>query len=936
MSVKQPKPTLRLSKERHPYWILSVAIVVTCLILYAPVIFGDWVLVYRDIGYDTFHQYLPAYQFFANLLRDGGGAYSFSYGAGTSIYTPIGWIADPITLLNVLYGVLFGVERIAESIVYTQIIRIICAGVLCLVFLRDRGYSDRASILSAYVYAFSGYMITSGEHYAFATYPIYLILLLICIERSMRDRRYLFMLSLVVALFCVKSIYSAYQALVVCAGVVIVRAIQTHCGVNRRAVREIATLGLTMAFGILMSAAVFLPSAGVILQSPRLTTEASLDQQIMASFRIADFSYIRSCVSRLFSSSLEGFANNWQGATYHWEIFSCFYSACFIPMLAQYVYLTFAQKYSRSDRIVRLLPVGLIIFCMISYFLPSLSNAFAYPAYRFGFVCLPFFAIVFAETIDNIYKRGEFQRLLNYIVLVLSCVVVGLVSYRVYQNEKQILAVFALAAGGLIGGSVLLDLIHLTACGESKNPYSKKLLSTLSILFVLVLAGNLFGENVVTLYAGRTLVSREITKSMPLTGEAALKVKAMDPDRFYRMETTVYSESMPDMLYALREPFRSLSYYDTTVNRNLPVFMEKVLPEGWPTYYRCYLGGSYGVRGEALMADVLGIKYLYSSTDIESATWKKLEEIGGCGLYQNTDLTCAGLLYRYVVDEREANEESTMQRYLGMARRVVIEDTEDYADFYRALPQDDETTFEVFTSAQPAMAASGTIRAAEINGETLYVAIEGENPIVVVPLSRETVDSGERYVCISVTSPQAAQIVSINYLNSGGEYVEILPQMVQQAHEDGSESYLFVVPQCASQLNVCFNDCTFAELTFSADIHAKQYTNEAVLLDNPRMGDEISGTVCAEEDSVLFLPVVYDANWTAFVDGVKVKISKANYAFSAIQIPAGEHQIIFSYENRLAKIGGVISVSSISVWTLAVSIVCFKKKRCLSEKEGEN
>lgn len=916
------------------YLRLLVAIAITCLILYVPVIFGNNVLVYRDIGYDTFHQYLPAYQFFANLLHNGGGEYSFSYGMGTTIYTSIGWIADPITLLNVLYGTLFGVEKIAESIVYTQIIRIICAGLLCLKFLQGRGYSDKACMASAYVYAFSGYMITSGEHYAFATLPIYFILLLICIDRAFEDKRRLLLLSVVTALFCVKSIYSAYQALLVCVWVVIVRAVQKHQGVNHRSVGETAVFGVAMAVGILMSAAVFLPCAAVILQSPRLNGDTSLWQQVMSSFRMADFSYIRSCMLRLFSSSLEGPANNWQGATYHWEIFSCFYSACFVPMLAQYIYVTFAQKFSRGNRVVRLLPIVVIIFCIVNYFLPSLFNAFAYPAYRFSFVCLPFFAIVFAESVDNVCDGKGFHRGLNYMVLLLSCVVIGLAAYRVYQSEKHILVVSALAAGGVIGGGILLDLMYLAASGGKEKQHDAKLRSTLFCLFAFVLVFNLFGENAITLYAGRVLLSKDTAKSMPLVGEAAIRVKRTDPNKFYRMETTVYSESMPDMMYALREPFRSVSYYDTTINRNLPAFTERILANNSSPYSKRYLGGNYGLHGEALMADMLGIKYLYSSSDIESSAWKKIDTIGCCGLYQNTDLSCAGLLYQHVVEEASAEKESTVQRYLGLADHVILADTSNYAQFCQTVAVENTETFEIFNPAQPAIAAKGVVSAAEIDGKALRVTIEGENPILIIPLNEKTVDSNDRYVCLSISSPEAAQIVSVNYLNSSGEYVEIFPQMMRQIHENGVETFFFVVPQCIRQLNVCFNDCAFAEVSFSADVIAKRYTNEAVLLDNPKIAGKISGTVYTNADAVLYLPVLYDSNWTASVDGTEVEISKANYAFSAIPIPAGEHQVVFSYENTLAKVGKLISISSISAWTLVVLFLIFKGKYPLSEKRG--
>lgn len=70
--------------------------------------------------------------------------------------------------------------------------------------------------------------------------------------------------------------------------------------------------------------------------------------------------------------------------------------------------------------------------------------------------------------------------------------------------------------------------------------------------------------------------------------------------------------------------------------------------------------------------------------------------------------------------------------------------------------------------------------------------------------------------------------------------------------------------------------------------------------------------VKTEVDSVLFVSDTFYPGWKAYVDGVETKIYRANFAFRAIFVPEGDHEIVFSYEpesfyNGL-KISGVSSL----------------------------
>lgn len=55
----------------------------------------------------------------------------------------------------------------------------------------------------------------------------------------------------------------------------------------------------------------------------------------------------------------------------------------------------------------------------------------------------------------------------------------------------------------------------------------------------------------------------------------------------------------------------------------------------------------------------------------------------------------------------------------------------------------------------------------------------------------------------------------------------------------------------------------------------------------------------------------YFPGWNATIDGCPTKILSAYYAFRAVYLPAGEHDVVFTYEPRSFRVGLAISVSTL-------------------------
>jgi hypothetical protein len=112
--------------------------------------------------------------------------------------------------------------------------------------------------------------------------------------------------------------------------------------------------------------------------------------------------------------------------------------------------------------------------------------------------------------------------------------------------------------------------------------------------------------------------------------------------------------------------------------------------------------------------------------------------------------------------------------------------------------------------------------------------------------------------------------------------------------------------QALGQTNLDFRRIVVLPLEARASLTVTQQTS-AHVLDAKFANQSISIQTEASAASLIVISQSHYPAWKAYVDGRPTKIWRANYAFQALEVPAGRHRIQLVYEDKMLLAGAVLS-----------------------------
>ncbi len=156
-------------------FLLFLMTILTCA-LYRMHLFGPYVYIFRDAGSDTFNSYWPVMEYLVRHIQAGDlHFWMFQSGFGNSVISVLHFLADPFSLLLLL----FPKDTMAMGLVWVIACKTISGGILFYFFSRELRLSRIISMITAILWAFSGFMVLWGQHYFFANVmPLFALLML--------------------------------------------------------------------------------------------------------------------------------------------------------------------------------------------------------------------------------------------------------------------------------------------------------------------------------------------------------------------------------------------------------------------------------------------------------------------------------------------------------------------------------------------------------------------------------------------------------------------------------------------------------------------------------------------------------------------------------------------------------------------------------------
>lgn len=101
-------------------------------------------------------------------------------------------------------------------------------------------------------------------------------------------------------------------------------------------------------------------------------------------------------------------------------------------------------------------------------------------------------------------------------------------------------------------------------------------------------------------------------------------------------------------------------------------------------------------------------------------------------------------------------------------------------------------------------------------------------------------------------------------------------------------------------------------------------------LENVEFGsNRVGGDISLSEESWVFFSLPYSEGWSAAVDGESAEIVRANSAFMAVRVGAGEHTVELTYATPYLKEGGIVSIAALAAiagFTAVWAVLYFRKR----------
>lgn len=728
----------------------------SCSFIFRDYLYGNDLMIFNDIGSDTWQQYIMNYTSIVNHLRDGSfSLWDFNNGLGINQFNFN--LFDPFLMLLYGVGVVLGPAHMLLYINVIQILKIMVAAFAFYWFLSQFSFSVPSKMITSYAYALNGFLLVWGQHYQFGTVVIYFPLMLLFCEKFIQKKKGKALFPVMVFLCGIYSVYFTYMCLAATGLYLLFRILMLDGLTWKERIQRFLLGCAEMIMGVGMSLVVFLPMAEVLLDvSSRLESDGTgLLDFLRQCFTPYSRKFYLSMLKRMFSSNLQngyGLAKGPQQYVmnyYEDPVLFCSTLAVFLNVQ----FLAVLRKADMTKRAKRVL-YGVAALILVGTALPvggTVFNYFTLPTQRYTFVLMTVFLLLMAWMWDYMRKGGK----LNLVLILAVTALMGWAYWCGYEQagfQEYRTNILILTVTGILT-AVCLTLLCFLKDTQIRNV----ILGVMGVVLVVnvVSEGGTNYQNRVTMK--KTDVPSEVMvqetqryEEMRTSDDKEIKYRAEieKPQDFFR---EMYRVDLADCLNYLKENdptfyrvekdyisgtvsmdssgqgYRGISTYNSVMNGNVKEFVKTCYPELFFADHNHYT--FWNNVDDNWLAAFLGVKYILSGNgEPDETKYKLLDQVGSLYIHVNVLDAQTAHFYTQDISEESLKElctEENREELLGEA--IALEDGTEIGDAseIQTLKSEEQETAEQNSSVtldvpQKDSVVTGSVHA-EADGYALFM-----------------------------------------------------------------------------------------------------------------------------------------------------------------------------------------------------------------------
>ena len=728
----------------------------SCSFIFRDYLYGNDLMIFNDIGSDTWQQYIMNYTSIVNHLRDGSfSLWDFNNGLGINQFNFN--LFDPFLMLLYGVGVVLGPAHMLLYINVIQILKIMVAAFAFYWFLSQFSFSVLSKMITSYAYALNGFLLVWGQHYQFGTVVIYFPLMLLFCEKFIQKKKGKALFPVMVFLCGIYSVYFTYMCLAATGLYLLFRILMLDGLTWKERIQRFLLGCAEMIMGVGMSLVVFLPMAEVLLDvSSRLESDGTgLLDFLRQCFTPYSRKFYLSMLKRMFSSNLQngyGLAKGPQQYVmnyYEDPVLFCSTLAVFLNVQ----FLAVLRKADMTKRAKRVL-YGVAALILVGTALPvggTVFNYFTLPTQRYTFVLMTVFLLLMAWMWDYMRKGGK----LNLVLILAVTALMGWAYWCGYEQagfQEYRTNILILTVTGILT-AVCLTLLCFLKDIQIRNV----ILGVMGVVLVVnvVSEGGTNYQNRVTMK--KTDVPAEVMvqetqryEEMRTSDDKEIKYRAEieKPQDFFR---EMYRVDLADCLNYLKEKdptfyrvekdyisgtvsmdssgqgYRGISTYNSVMNGNVKEFVKTCYPELFFADHNHYT--FWNNVDDNWLAAFLGVKYILSGNgEPDETKYKLLDQVGSLYIHVNVLDAQTAHFYTQDISEESLKElctEENREELLGEA--IALEDGTEIGDAseIQTLKSEEQETAEQNSSVtldapQKDSVVTGSVHA-EADGYALFM-----------------------------------------------------------------------------------------------------------------------------------------------------------------------------------------------------------------------